>query len=235
MNERQIKFIEMLEKHVAQEVSLEQMETWLTENVKPIIFQSKAYLKPGMWLEMYVYREIHWYIVYLKDPTISRESNLDWYWEEMKRVLDLLLGHKVYKKTEYWVEHPLDHKRRMSDQWMLPYLEYIERVFQLLVTAQSKGWIELNLPKIDLVFEAKSLSVRSGSEMIMEEMLNIINDYEELITNWTNLPNYFHSIDLRSAQLSRLEKLIKCFKGELYYSVSATFEGLDKFTVTIIV
>jgi hypothetical protein len=118
---------------------------------------------------------------------------------------------------------------------MLPFLEYVEEVVQALTTAQSKGSTELNLPELDLVFEAKPLSVRTGPEMMMEEMLSIIKDYEELITNWTNLPDHFHSIDLRSAQLSRLEKLTKGFKGDLYYSISATFEGLNKFAITVII
>lgn len=235
MNERQIKLIETVEKHLAQEVSLEQMRAWLTENIKPTVRQSAGAMRPGLWLELHTYRTLRNHIDDLQDPTISRRSNLDWYWSEVRQILDLLLGNKIYKHSEYWLEFPLSHKKREGDKWMFPFLEYVEEVIRTLTTAPSKGKTELNLPKTDLVFEANPLSAQNGPEILMEEMLNIINDYEELITPGAKLPDHFYSIDLKSAQLSRLEKLTKCYKGELYYSVSATFTGLDKLIITILI
>lgn len=235
MNKRQINFIKMLEDHLTQKLSFKQMRIWLAENIKPINVLSAGIMRPGTWLEVYAYRTIRGHIDDLEDPTISRGPNLDWYWEEVERILGLLSGKHVYKKTVYWVEYPLSHKRRKDDQWMLPYLEYIEQVVQILATTSSERSNELNLPDLNLIFEPNPPSIRTGSEIMMDEMLNIIADYEELITGWEHLPEHFHSTDLTSTQLNRLEKLVKCFKGELYYSISASFKGFDKFTITVFV
>ena len=231
MNKRQLEFIKILERHLVQEVSTSQLRTWLTKNIRPIAVQSAGIIRPGTWLEIYAYRTIRSHIDDLEDSTISKGANLDWYWGEITRVLDLLMGKIVFQKTEYWVEFPLNHKRRKSDEWMASHLEYVETVVQML-KAHSKESTRPDLPKPEITFKPNPLSLRTGSEIIMNEMLNGIKDYEDLIDSWTDLPNHFYSIDPRSVQLSRLEKLIRCFKGELYYSVSVTFEGFDKFTIT---
>lgn len=235
MNERQAKLIEMIEKHLAQEVSLEQMRGWLVENIRPITFSSETLMQPGTWLESHADRTIRGHILYLEDPTILRGSDLDWYWEDVKQILDLLFGNKLYKRTVHWLEFPLDDEIRKDDKWMLSYLEYVENIYQLLVETQTQRRVELNLPKLGSPFKAKPLYLQTGAEMIMGQMLDIIEDYKDLISSSTRLPEHFYSIDFKTVQLNQLGKLIKCFKGELPYSISATFEGFDKFAITVFV
>lgn len=236
MNERQVKFVEMLERHLAQQVSLRQMRTWLAENIRPIVSRSAGVMMPGMWLELRAYRTIRNHLDDLEDLTISRGPNLDWYWNEVKQILDLLLGNEIYKRTVYWIEYPLGHKRRDCDKWMLSHLEYVESCLPILTAiAQLEGDNEPYLPKSNLMFDIKPLTLQTGGEIIMSQMLDIINDFENLSDNSTRLPEHFNAVDIKIVQLNRLEKLIACFKGKSSYSVSVTFEGFDKFSVTIVI
>jgi len=237
MNKRQMEFVKILESHLAQEVSLHQMRAWLSENIKQAIHpETGAFNKPGMWLEIYAYRTIRGHITDIEDPTISRKSELNWYWEDIRRILDLLLGNQIYKRTVYLVEYPLQHKRRKQDEKILPILKYVEEVFHMLVmTQEQQSGTFLKLPKLDLSFEISPLSSQTSSEILIDEMLSTIEDYEYLVNNPMSSREYSGSIDRETAQLDRLGKLIKCFKGELYYSMSGTFEGFDKFAITIIV
>jgi len=234
MNKHQIKLIEIVKKHLDQEVSIEQMRRWLVRNIRPIAFSSKTLIQPGVWLELYTYRTIRGHILYLEDQTISRGSDLDWYWEDVRRVLNLLVGNRVYRKTVHWLEFPLEDKIREDDKWMLPYLKHVEETIQILAT-QSEESPELHLPKLDLVFESKPLYLQTGAEIVLGQMLDIIEDYQDLMSNSARLPDHFYSIDLKTVHLSQLEKLVRCFKGELPYSLSATFEGLDRFAITLLV
>jgi len=235
MNDRQVKFIEMLEKHLAKDVTLRQMDIWLTDNIKPIIFQSQARRKPGMWLEMYAYREIHWYIADLEDTSISRRPDIDWYWKEVRRILDLLLGKEIHRRTEHQVTtSSTNNKSRENDEWLLPYLNYAEQVLSTLVRIQTQENNTSTLPVLDLTFTPPPLASRTCSEFVMDEILTTIEEYKHIDDQLkTNPPDKYYSFELKLAQVSRLEKLIKCFKREAFYSVSATFEGLDKFAVII--
>lgn len=234
MDKRQIKLVEIIKKHLAQEVSLKQMRSWLVKNIRPVVFSSKTLMQPGVWLELHTYRTIQGHILDLEDPTISRRSDLDWYWEDVRRVLDLLVGNRVYRKTVHWLEFPLEDEIREDDKWMLPYLKYVEETVEKLAM-QSEESPELHLPKLDLVFEAKPLHLQTGAEIVLGQMLDIIEDYQDLMSSSARLPEHFYSVDLKAVQLRQLEKLIRCFKGELPYSLSATFEGLDRFAITILV
>jgi hypothetical protein len=89
---------------------------------------------------------------------------------------------------------------------------------------------------LGVTFEPAPISSRTCSEFLMEEILSVIREYKE-IEDYLNHhpPDNYYSLELKSAQLPRLEKLLGCFRGELYYLVSVTFEGLDKFAITILV
>ena len=147
--------------------------------------------------------------------------------------LDCLLGKNIYRTSGHCLEYPLDHKYRQHDKWLLPHLQYAEKIFQLLTTTKIQDESP-RIPKPATKLEKRPLSSQSVTEIVMYEILDIIADYDQLMDDW-RMPKHYEDIDVKAMQLTRLEKLIKCFKGELYYSVSASFEGVDKLAISIVV
>lgn len=234
MNERQLKFIEMLEKHLAQEVSRMELYNWLGEMIIPLIHTSKWYKKPGKWLEEHTCRIIRSHISDLEDPSIPPSANLDGYWRMIKRHLDFLVGNKTYKVTHHTLEYPLNDKLQDNERWMLPYLTYAEKALQILLPTKTQDIDEIDLPKIEAVFVDKPLAARTVLEIMMDEILSLIQYYKDTISS-LHSEERFRQIDSRTAALNRLEKLIGCFKGEAFYAISVTFEGVDKFSITLII
>lgn len=226
MNKRQEQFIEKLKQHLINNVSLGEMKSWLEANVYDVLVQSNVHTKPGMWLEFYACREIYWHIRDIEEET---RIELNWYWLEVQRVLTLLLGQVPYNRTVYNSEYPLTHKERKADLWMMPHLQYVETVIQKLKNDIRTSSLEL--PELEIAFEPARVTEQTYSEIVMSNMLNLIESQEE-IAGAFSYPNS-SGPDIKTILLPRLEKLTHCFKGELGYTVSTTFEGVDRFSISM--
>ncbi|MDM8532201.1 hypothetical protein QUF63_13595 [Anaerolineales bacterium HSG25] len=227
-----VRMIETIEKHVAHELTTSEVGNWLKTDMKNYIFSSNAFFTPGMWLELGIYRNLRSLLKHV-DLEYSDETKIDWYWQEIHHVLDLLYGNEAYKKTEYQIGIPLSDSRRKRDIWMLPYLEYAMQVITAIefdTTAETKPLAK------NTSFTPAPFSKRSCSEFIMCEIMNVIDsclDTKEYLKN--HPPDEFYSKEVQNVQINHLNKLINCFNGETNYSVSVIFEGLNKSAVTIVV